>query len=583
MCYIIHTSLLWPKSMYYTSPDVYKFISQQTNDPIVERKTCRVSWVQFAIFQSDLDFYKKISPTFDGKKFEIPTPTLCQEERQRRRLLFRNERKLYKRKCDATGEMIISNYSSDKTYSVFKESYRWSELWTQKEYTISKKERFSSSFNELLEQVPHMSLMVKMNENCTYVNWCGNSKNCYLVFDTDFAEDSMYWSLIRYSQDVVDSDNIYYSNTVYASVNCTESSNLFWCLECDSSHFLYNCALCTGCSDCIWCTNLTNKQYCIDNIQYSKEEYLKKAEKRKIKVPHNFLHRACYKVNASNSIWNNLYWTKECVLSHNIWYSQNLRYCDFVTDCNNSYDISSFWWTTEWSIECSSIGLQCKSIYYSSIITANCSNIYYSYVLFNCKDMFGCAFMKNAQYCIFNKQYTKETYEIEVAKIIWHMMKTWEWWEFFDPSLSPFGYNETVAQEYFPLTRDEALARWYKRQDTNYDPVIPVWVQTLTGDQIPADISTVDESICKKILVCEITWRPFMIQKAELAFYQKHSIPLPRRHPDQRHADRMKLRPPRELHLRTCDATWKEILSVYLQDVPFKVYSQEAYSQEVFG
>ena len=32
------------------------------------------------------------------------------------------------------------------------------------------------------------------------------------------------------------------------------------------------------------------------------------------------------------------------------------------------------------------------------------------------------------------------------------MMITGEWGEFFPSSLSPFGYNETVAQEYFPLT-----------------------------------------------------------------------------------------------------------------------------------
>jgi len=39
--------------MYYTSPEVYEFISKQTNDPIVERKTCRVSGQAFAIYQSD--------------------------------------------------------------------------------------------------------------------------------------------------------------------------------------------------------------------------------------------------------------------------------------------------------------------------------------------------------------------------------------------------------------------------------------------------------------------------------------------------------------------------------------------------
>jgi hypothetical protein len=83
-------------------------------------------------------------------------------------------------------------------------------------------------------------------------------------------------------------------------------------------------------------------------------------------------------------------------------------------------------------------------------------------------------------------------------------------------------------------------------------------------------------------LICEITGRPYRIVKQELEFYRKHNLPLPRRHPDQRHADRMALRVPRELHLRSCDKTGEQMISVYDQNVPFKVYSEDAYRNEVF-
>ena len=82
--------------------EVYEFISKKSSDPIVERRTCAVSGQPFAIFQSDKDFYEKISPTFNGKKYLIPTPTLCPEEREKRRLVWKNERKLYRRTCDLT-------------------------------------------------------------------------------------------------------------------------------------------------------------------------------------------------------------------------------------------------------------------------------------------------------------------------------------------------------------------------------------------------------------------------------------------------------------------------------------------------
>lgn len=85
----------------------------QSSDPIIQTKICPVSGKEFSITQGDLDFYNKISPTFAGKKFQIPTPTLCPEERQRRRLAFRNERNFYRRTCDASGKQIISMYHPD--------------------------------------------------------------------------------------------------------------------------------------------------------------------------------------------------------------------------------------------------------------------------------------------------------------------------------------------------------------------------------------------------------------------------------------------------------------------------------------
>jgi hypothetical protein len=88
--------------MHYTSKSVYEAVTQASQDTILERKTCELSGTKFPITQKDLEFYDKVSPVFIGKKYQIPTPRLCPEERQRRRLMFRNERRLYKRKFDAT-------------------------------------------------------------------------------------------------------------------------------------------------------------------------------------------------------------------------------------------------------------------------------------------------------------------------------------------------------------------------------------------------------------------------------------------------------------------------------------------------
>jgi hypothetical protein len=578
--------------MSYTSREVYEYISAQTSDPIVEWKICRVSWVEFPIYQSDLDFYEKISPTFAGQKFAIPTPTLCPEERQRRRLTFRNERNLYKRKCDFSGEQIISNYSPDKDYIVYSHKNWWSDVWNDADYALPIDETisFSTHYNQLLHTVPHISLMVKMNENCDYVNGCGNSKDCYLVFDTDFCENSLYSSIIKHSQYVFDSTHIYYCQYIYNSINCSESYHLMNCRECDQSKHLSYCIMCSNCEYCVWCSNLVGKKYCINNIQYTKQEYEQLVATTIPHYPDHLLQRTTYKVHDEGGVGNNLYSTKNCVLSYNIWFSEGVRYSDLVTDCHYSYDISSFGGTTQWSLECVSIGLDCSHVYFSNVITAGSNHIYYSTALIGCHHMFGCAFMKNKSYCIFNKQYTKEEYEKRVADIIGRMQETGERWEFFHPSLSPFGYNETVAQEYYPLSSpsipllsgeipsrvegktvlcsspERGVRGKFNRSDYSSDPKIPDTAQVIKPQEIDDETwkrLRDDDTILRQVIVCVVSWRPFMIQKAELEFYRKYDLPLPRKHPDVRHEERAKLRPGRTLHMRNCDKCEKEMLSVY--------------------
>jgi len=129
-----------------TGRQVYEYISKLNNDPIVQWKTCAVSGQEFAIYQFDVDFLEKISPVFGGKKYLIPTPTLCPEERRRRRLLFRNERKLYKRTCDATGETLISIYRPDAPMPIYKPSVWRGDSWDAMDY--GQDFDFSKTFSE---------------------------------------------------------------------------------------------------------------------------------------------------------------------------------------------------------------------------------------------------------------------------------------------------------------------------------------------------------------------------------------------------------------------------------------------------
>jgi hypothetical protein len=229
--------------MHYTSKEVYEYISRQTKDPIVERKNCAISGQPFAIFQSDLDFYSKISPTFAGQKFQIPTPTLCPEERQRRRLSFRNERKLYRRQCDASKKSIISIYSPDKPYKVYDQKIRRSDSRDPMDYgfDFDFTTTFTENFKKLLLQVPTMNLFVTPDaeeNNCQYVNSAGFNKDCYLIFDSDQNENCMHSVGIKDSKNCME---------VLISMKCEYSYEMIYCVGCYNCKYCFFSTLCVNC------------------------------------------------------------------------------------------------------------------------------------------------------------------------------------------------------------------------------------------------------------------------------------------------------------------------------------------------
>ena len=160
--------------MEYTSKEFYEYISKQLNDPIVEWKVCRVSWQEFPIYQSDLEFYDKVSPSFEVDeeyvkeflknnddiknsfkyewwklKVKLQSPTLCPEERYRRRLSFSNLCNLYKRKDSGSWKWVISIYSPDKSYIVYDYNF-----WNTYSWPVVEKDAnwdFSENYQYLID------------------------------------------------------------------------------------------------------------------------------------------------------------------------------------------------------------------------------------------------------------------------------------------------------------------------------------------------------------------------------------------------------------------------------------------------
>src|SRR3989339_391032 len=126
--------------------------------------TCQNCNQQFQIEPEDSAFYQKV---------ETLEPTWCPLCRQIRRLSFRNELNLYRRKCDLTGADIISMYSPDKPYKIYGVEAWWSDKWDPFTYAreFDFNRPFFEQFAELQREVPRMALNSINNENSDYTNY----------------------------------------------------------------------------------------------------------------------------------------------------------------------------------------------------------------------------------------------------------------------------------------------------------------------------------------------------------------------------------------------------------------------------
>ncbi|HLC66454.1 hypothetical protein A3C37_02720 [Candidatus Peribacteria bacterium RIFCSPHIGHO2_02_FULL_53_20] len=552
--------------------------------------TCLHCSAPFEVTQTDLDFYTKVSPQISGKRYDIPPPKLCPDCRQQRRLAWRNERHLYHRKCELTGKSVITNFGEHTGIHVYDAHEWWTDKWDPLSYgrPFDFSRPFFEQYAELQSVVPQLSLSVWNSENADYCNYIGNVKGSYLIFGSVYSENCYYGSPY-YSRNCVDTLVVRECESCYECVDCRKLNRCFYCQDCWHSNDLSFCFDCQGCSDCIGCAGLRKKQYCIFNEQLTKEEYLrKKAEldlchpeartllKAKIQelrlsIPHRYMQSG----QVEDVSGNYVYESKNVLQSFYADRSHDCKYCAQVVDLKDCYDNN---YTEENELCCDYLGAyQVSRVCFSKFCNKVSDSFYCDACHQGSSNLFGCIGLRRAKYCVLNKQYTKEEYEKLVPKIIEHMKKTREYGEFFPIKQSPFSYNESVAQEYFPVEKKEALKHdWGWHVDDQKEKYLGPIVE------VSNNIDQVGDDFCEKILICEVTGRPYKIIPQELAFYREMKLPVPRVCPDQRHLNRLAMRNPRKLWDRKCGKCSKPIATSYSPERTEQIYCDECYLSSVY-
>lgn len=522
-----------------------------------------------------------------------------------RRFMFRNERTLYKRNCDLCKNPTVSIFSPDTHFKVYCSKCWWGEGWNSGDYYLEydSNKNFFEQIKELQLKTPFMDKVVGYTTlvNSDYINHAAECKNCYLIFTADYCENVYFGTTLLSVKDSADLIMGHSAELLYGTIGGSGSSRCFFTKNCSSCVDVWYSKNCTGCTDCFGCVNLRNKSHYIYNEPYSKEEYDKKIQEMKLdtysshlqirediydfwkKFPVRYVHG---RMN-SNTSGEYVVSSKNAKNCYQVANSEDVAYCQFITmpPFKDSYDITEWGNKTELCIEGITIGEGASGIKYSNAVWNNTENVEYSMYLINCKDCFGCVNLRKKQYCILNKQYTKEEYIALRAKIIKDLEENpyidtkgriFKYGEFFPYDLSPFAYNESFANQYFPLAKEEIESKGF-----NYiEPKKPDYRATIKLSDIPDSIQDVDDDFTKEILECSCG-KYYRIIAGELQLLKRFGIPIPRECPDCRHAFRLGLLNSLYLYDRQCDKCGKEVKSSFASNRSEIVYCESCYQNEV--
>ena len=542
-------------------------------------KECQNCKVEFEIMDEDLKFYERI---------KVPPPTFCPKCRFARRLAWRNERSLYKRLCDACKKQIISMHKPEAQFPVYCHDCWWGDKWDPlkfgREYDFSKP--FFEQFIALQRVVPRLALYETENVNSEYCNHTAHAKNCYLVFGTWFSEDCGYGQTILESKNCWDCLFIKNCEMCFGSFDCERCYQTHFsqnCIGCSDSAFLYDCR---NCQNCIFSFNLRNKNYHAFNKQISKDEFeklkreilssytalQKEFAKFREVIRDKALHKFYTGARNTNVSGDFIYNSKNVLSSYYINDGENEKYA--VRGGKGQKDAMDVFGVHAGELVYEANNIDFSSRTFFSVNGENNMDASYLVDSFNVQHSIGSISLRQKKYCVLNKQYSEKEYneikqqiidQMIVEPYVDHKGRRYAYGDFFPIEISPFAYNESLAQEYLPITKRRAAELaylWYDVEDKTY-AVSRSW------KELPDTIGEVNDSILSENIFCQ-AWdvdknsaqehrctKAFRITPNELTMYRKFNIPLPRKCPNTRNFEIFNLRNPVEFYHRRCMCDYK--------------------------
>ena len=408
---------------------------------------------------------------------------------------------------------------------------------------------FIEDFRVLRKASPQCAAWTRASENCDYGDIITVSKDCYMCFNSGNCQDAYYCEDSRALKDCSDCSFCESCELCYECVDCDACYNCNYCQDCSNCSDLNFCFGLKRCKNCFGCVDLRDKEYCIFNQQYTKEDYVKtlaefdmsndvmkeaawaKVEKLKLETPRMFTHQ----LDVQKCTGDYVYHSKNCHMCFDTRHTEDSGY---ITQANLDMGTRDSW-------DCGPIPTGMDLCYDVSYVhfSFDCKHLYWCGNLKNCNwctccmessNLFGCSFLKNKEdgYYILNQKVDKQVFDELVPQI--------------EKELESQGIFDLYDLFYKPLNEPKAV------------------------------VDNVNRS--RECFLCKSS---FELCDEEIEFYKEHDINWPVYCFNCRADRRFRNRPCRKLYKRDCDACKNKIISTIDVDSGYIVYCLECWMQEL--
>jgi len=510
-------------------------------------KKCQVTGKLFKISLYEQSLYRF---------FKLPFPTMCPQERLRRKLAFVNLEGFILRNCDSSNVEIYSTYPKDAQFPVYDPEIWWSDSWDASDYQmeVDFERLFIEQLLELWKSVPRPAYVSKNAFESKALHYVDRASNSSFVSLAQDISDCHYSKGLFNCKHCVDCYQLENCENCYESLHCLDSSMLRFsenCINCKDSWFL------SSCEDCSWClfsTNLKAKEYYVFNEYVGREKFeaiieelnlsnRESLDSAKQKAFEFFKDKTIPPVSGydfGQSTGNYLWSSSNVLCSFDCRESEDVLYCSSIKGVSKSIDGVGLGGESSRIAQFALVGDGAKDVRNSVECWGNVEHLEYCSHCTDSSYLFGCVGLKGKKYCILNKQYDEEQFWDIRKKIISYLKRKNTWGNFLTPGFCGLPYNLSAAQTYLPLGRAPAKLmgfKWADEQDS-------LGVEKIV-EKKPKSVPETNRELSQRdsedvLYLCEISARIFRVYDHEVDFYNQMGLPPPNRSPKYRYEERMR-------------------------------------------